>query len=157
MADAGDAASASAPRAALWGIGTDLCEVERVAQAWQRHGQRFAERILGPAELEVFAQRMARSTARGHLYLATRFAAKEACAKALGLGLRTPMTLHHCEIVNAASGRPGVLLHAALADWCAQRSLRLHVSLSDESRHALAFAIAEIVPAELEPPCRTPR
>ncbi|OIQ84812.1 holo-[acyl-carrier-protein] synthase [mine drainage metagenome] len=157
MAEAAGVTQAPAPRAALWGIGTDLCEVERVAQAWQRHGQRFAERILGPIELDVFAQRIARSTTRGHLYLATRFAAKEACAKALGLGLRTPMTLHHCEIVNAAGGRPDVLLHAALADWCAQRSLRLHVSLSDESRHALAFAVAEIVTFEAEPSCRTPR
>ena len=153
MADA--TGGAPALRAALWGIGTDLCEVERVAQAWQRHGERFAERILGPTEREVFAQRMARSTARGHLYLATRFAAKEACAKALGLGLRLPMTLQSCEIVNVAGGRPAVRLHAALAEWCAERSLRLHVSLSDESRHALAFAIAEIVDPAGETPCRT--
>ena len=146
-----------APQAVLWGIGTDLCEVERVVQAWQRHGQRFAERILGPTEREVFAQRLARSSARGHLYLATRFAAKEACAKALGLGLRVPMTLQHCEIINAPGGRPSVRLHAALAEWCSERSLRLHVSLSDESRHALAFAVAEIIINAQEAPCRTPR
>ncbi len=137
--------AATAPRAALWGVGTDLCEVARVVQAWQRHGRRFAERILGPAECAVFEQRLARSTARGHLYLATRFAAKEACAKALGLGLRMPMTWRSCEIVNAADGRPVPRLHAALADWCIERGLRLHVSLSDERGHALAFAVAEVV------------
>ena len=153
---AGCAPGAALGAAALWGIGTDLCEVERVVQAWQRHGERFAERILGSTEREVFAQRLARSSARGHLYLATRFAAKEACAKALGLGLRVPMTWRHCEIVNAAGGRPEVRLHAALAEWCAERSLRLHVSLSDERRHALAFAIAEIVTPGAELPCRMP-
>jgi phosphopantetheinyl transferase (holo-ACP synthase) len=65
------------------------------------------------------------------------------------------MALQSCEIVNVDGGRPAVRLHAALADWCAERSLRLHVSLSDESRHALAFAIAEIVAPAAQTPCRT--
>ena len=151
-----DAERLDPPRATLWGVGTDLCDIARVAQAWQRHGMRFARRILGPGEQAVFAQRLARSTARGHQYLATRFAAKEACAKALGLGLRMPMTWRSCEILNAPDGRPRPLLHAALATWCEARGLQLHVSLSDERGHALAFAVAERVgPAATEASCST--
>lgn len=122
------------------GVGTDLCEIARIEQAWRRHGQRFVARILGPAEAEVFAQR---SPARAAQYLATRFAAKEAFAKAIGLGVRPPMQWADCEILNDAAGCPHVHLHGELARWCAERGLRFHVSLSDERGHALAFVVAE--------------
>lgn len=131
--------------AGLYGVGTDVCDLRRIAQAWSRHGERFALRILGPAEQAVFSARHARSAARGIAYLGTRFAAKEALSKALGLGLHMPMSWQACEILNAPGGRPRVTLHGALADWCAQRALALHVSISDETDTAVAFVVAEIL------------
>lgn len=74
------------------GIGTDLIEIERIEAACARHGERFAQRILGPAEWRRYGERRSRSARRGLAFLATRFAAKEAISKALGLGMRTPMT-----------------------------------------------------------------
>jgi len=76
-------------------------------------------------------------------YLATRFAAKEAFSKAIGLGLRWPMTWRHCELINAASGQPRIQLHGALAEWFAARSLVAHVSVSDEADTAAAFVVVE--------------
>ena len=73
------------------GIGTDICDIRRIRAALQRHGERFAEKVLGPNEIEVFRARRARVEARGVAYLATRFSAKEAFSKAIGLGLRSPM------------------------------------------------------------------
>ncbi len=133
---------------ALHGVGTDVCDLRRIEQVWQRHGARFARRVLGERELAVFESRRARCEQRAIAYLGTRFAAKEALSKALGLGLRLPMTWQACEILNAADGRPQVHLHGALAAWCTQRGLRLHVSVSDEVHTAVAFALAEAAPPD---------
>ena len=131
---------------AVAGIGTDVCAMSRIAAAWSRHGQRFAARILGPDELLVFEHRRARWEARGLAYLATRFSAKEAFSKAIGLGLHSPMRWRDCQILNAASGRPEIRLRGALADWCAQRQLSFHVSVSDESDTVVSFVVAETPP-----------
>ncbi|MFM8666394.1 MAG: holo-ACP synthase, partial [Betaproteobacteria bacterium] len=69
------------------GVGTDLCDIRRIASTLERRGQRFAEKVLGPHEIEVFRQRLAKVELRGIRYLATRFAAKEAFSKAIGLGM----------------------------------------------------------------------
>ncbi|HYB51597.1 MAG TPA: holo-ACP synthase [Burkholderiaceae bacterium] len=129
----------------ILGIGTDAIEVARIEAAVARHGERFAQRILGPRELRVHAARTARSPLRGTLYLATRFAAKEAISKALGLGMRGPMYWRAAQIVNSASGRPEVVASGALADYLRERRIRLHVSISDLDRLALAYAVAETV------------
>ncbi len=132
----------------IFGIGTDAIEVARIEQSFARHGARFVERILGPRERLVHAARAARSSQRGILYLATRFAAKEAIAKALGLGMRQPMHWRAVQIVNARSGRPEVLADEAMGDFLRARGLRLHVSVSDLERMALAYAIAETLDAD---------
>ena len=106
-------------------------------------GERFAERVLGPREIEVFRQRRARAEARGIAYLATRFAAKEAFSKAIGLGMHAPMSWRDCEILNAPGGRPQVALHGELAAWFEARHLVAHVSVSDEAEHAAAFVVVE--------------
>ncbi len=80
---------------------------------------------------------------RGTAYLATRFSAKEAFAKAIGLGLRLPMTWRACEILNHPSGQPYVRLHGALAEWFDARGLVAHVSLSDEGEYATSFVVVE--------------
>jgi holo-[acyl-carrier protein] synthase len=127
----------------IYGIGTDVCDIRRIAVALARRGDRFAERVLGPHEIEVYRARRAKREARGTAYLATRFAAKEAFSKAIGLGLRLPMTWRDCEVVKAASGKPQIRLHGDLARWFAERALSAQVSLSDESDIATAFVVVE--------------
>jgi holo-[acyl-carrier protein] synthase len=129
----------------IYGIGADLIEIERVARAVERHGDRFARRVLGPQEWERYVARRSRSAVRGLAFLATRFAAKEAISKAIGLGMRLPMTWRAVEIVNAASGRPMAVAHGKLAEFLEQKRLRLHVTVSDERSMALAYAVAEQV------------
>jgi len=127
----------------IYGIGTDLCDIRRVEALLARRGERFASRVLGPHEIEVFRARRARVEARGVRYLATRFAAKEAFSKAIGLGMRMPMTWRACEVVKATSGQPRIVLHGALADWFAARALSAHVSVRDEADYAAAFVVVE--------------
>ena len=127
----------------IYGIGTDICDVRRIAAAFARRGERFAERVLGPHEIEVFRARYARVASRGISYLATRFSAKEAFSKAIGLGMRMPMTWRGCEIVNATSGKPEIRLNGVLADWFNAQALSAQVSLSDETDYAVSFVIVE--------------
>lgn len=127
----------------IFGVGTDLCDMRRIAGVLGRRGERFAEKVLGPHELAVFHERRARVDLRGVHYLATRFAAKEAFSKAIGLGMRMPMTWRACEVVHGAGGRPGLRLHGALADWFAARGLRAHLSLSEDTDYAIATVVVE--------------
>jgi len=128
----------------IYGIGTDVCDIRRVRDTWQRRGDRFAERVLGPDELKVFHARSERFAQRGVVYLATRFSAKEAFSKAIGLGIRSPMRWADCQILNQPSGKPVVVLSGALAQWFAERSLVAHVSVSDETDYATAFVVVEV-------------
>ncbi len=130
----------------IYGIGTDICDLRRIAAALDRRGERFAERVLGDEELLVFRSRRARVEARGISYLGTRFSAKEAFSKAIGLGLHSPMRWRDCQIVNLPSGQPHVQLCGALADWFASRHLRAHVSLTDETDYATSFVVVETLP-----------
>ena len=127
----------------IYGVGTDICDVRRIALTLARRGERFAERVLGPHEIEVFRARRARVEARGVSYLATRFSAKEAFSKAIGLGMRTPMTWRDCEVVKAPSGKPQIRLHGALAAWFDARQLQAHVSVTDENDYAASFVVVE--------------
>ncbi|MDP9043219.1 MAG: holo-ACP synthase [Pseudomonadota bacterium] len=127
----------------IFGIGTDICDVRRIATTLARRGERFAEKVLGPHEIEVFRVRRGKVEARGVSYLATRFSAKEAFSKAIGLGLRLPMTWRDCEIVKAASGKPQIRLHGPLARWFEARGLRAHVSITDETDYAASFVVVE--------------
>ena len=128
----------------IYGIGTDICDIRRMRQTLERRGERFAERVLGPHEIEVFRARRARVEARGVAYLATRFAAKEAFSKAIGLGMRMPMSWRACEIVKAASGKPGIVLHGALAEWFESRGRAAPGTVSDEPDYAAAFVVIEV-------------
>jgi holo-[acyl-carrier protein] synthase len=125
------------------GVGTDLCDIRRIASTLERRGQRFAEKVLGPHEIQVFRQRLEKVELRGIRYLATRFAAKEAFSKAIGLGMTWPMTWQACEVVKARSGQPHIQLNGELAEWFAQRGWQAHVSVTDESDYASAFVVVE--------------
>ena len=127
----------------IYGIGTDIIDIRRLRATVERRGDRFAEKVLGEHELAVYRARDARAPQRGLSYLATRFSAKEAFSKAIGLGMRMPMTWRACEVVKAASGKPEIRLHGALAEWFAARGLRALVSVTDENEYAAAFVVVE--------------
>jgi holo-[acyl-carrier-protein] synthase len=80
------------PACMIYGIGTDICDLRRIAATFERQGERFARKVLSDAEFAVWQARSARWPKRGLSYLATRFSAKEAFSKAIGLGMRMPMT-----------------------------------------------------------------
>ena len=127
----------------IYGIGNDICDVRRIRASLERHGERFAARILSDTELATWRSRSARWPERGVRFLATRFSAKEAFSKAIGLGMVMPMTWRSCEVANLPSGQPSILLHGALKDWFDARSLSVHLSLSDETDYAASFCVVE--------------
>ena len=123
----------------IFGIGTDLCDIRRIASTLERRGERFAERVLGPQELQVFHARSQRAPARGVRFVATRFSAKEAFSKAIGMGIRSPMTWRDCQILNEPGGKPVIRLSGELARWFASRGLIAHVTVTDEADYALSL------------------
>jgi holo-[acyl-carrier protein] synthase len=125
------------------GIGTDVCDIRRITATLERRGGRFPERVLGPAEMQVFHARRARVESRGIRYLATRFSAKEAFSKAIGLGIRSPMTWRACEILNEPSGKPFLRLSGELAAWFDAQGWVGHVTLTDETDYAASFVVVE--------------
>jgi len=129
--------------AAIAGIGIDLIYLDRIERALARFGERFAAKILGADELAVFRRRTRRDARRGVRYLASRFAAKEAFSKAIGLGMHTPMWWTRMQTLNAASGQPVVALGEPLRSWYAVRFGAAHVSLTDERDLAAAYVVVE--------------
>ena len=107
----------------IYGIGTDICDVRRIQASLARHGERFAQKILSDAELATWRARSQRWPERGVRYLATRFSAKEAFSKAIGLGMRMPMTWRLCEVGKLPSGQPHIVLHGELKIWFEAKSL----------------------------------
>lgn len=121
------------------GIGTDIIEIERVQAMLDRHGDRLPQRILSALEMQRFGQ-----VAQKVPWLAKRFAAKEAAAKALGTGIGEGVSWKHIEVVNDALGAPRLNLHeVALERAKALGADRFHLSLSDERAFAVAYVILE--------------
>nr|WP_028536042.1 holo-ACP synthase [Paludibacterium yongneupense] len=123
----------------IYGIGSDLVDIERMENLLQRRGEAALRHLLSPLEFDAF-----RRAAHPAHFLAKRFAAKEAFSKALGTGLRSPVTLTAIAVEHDALGRPQLCFSPELAAFVAGRGVRRHhVSLSDERRHALAFVVLE--------------
>lgn len=122
----------------IYGIGTDIAAVERLRGLHERHGDVALEKLLAPQEMADFA----RAPDKGR-FLAKRFAAKEALAKALGTGLRTPTTLPNIAVVHDALGKPAFSFAPELAAHMATLGLTAHLSISDERDHAVAFVVLE--------------
>jgi len=122
----------------IYGIGTDIVTVARMRDSLARHGERFAQRLLHPEELDAYAR--AREPER---FLAKRFAAKEAFSKALGTGLRPPATLSAIGINHDELGKPFYVFGETLAKHLASLGLSAHLSISDEREQVIAFAILE--------------
>lgn len=127
----------------IYGIGTDICDIRRIRASVERHGDRFAEKVLTEQELKVWRARSARWPERGIKYLATRFSAKEAFSKAVGLGMTMPMTWRNCEIANLPSGQPTIVLHGAMKEWFEAKGLSVHITMTDESEYAASFCVVE--------------
>ena len=125
----------------IFGIGTDIVRVARLQKSLDRYGERFARRILTEAELVDF--RCGHSPAH---FLAKRFAAKEAAAKALGTGFRDGLSLQDIAVGHDELGKPLLVLSDRLAERLRKQGVKsAHLSLSDEQDHALAFVIFEYV------------
>jgi holo-[acyl-carrier protein] synthase len=122
----------------IYGIGTDIVNIARIRAACERHGERFAARILAPVELSAW-----REHSDPPRLLAKRFAAKEAFGKALGTGVAVPATLHAVAVVHDPLGKPLYQFDPRLQAWMAERQLRAHLSISDEVEQVIAFAIVE--------------
>ena len=127
----------------IYGVGTDICDVRRIKASLERHGERFASKVLSDAEFKIWQMRSARCPERGVRYLATRFSAKEAFSKAIGVGMRLPMGWKLCEVTNAVSGKPSIVLHGDLQDWFIERDLVAHITVTDETDYAASFCVVE--------------
>lgn len=128
------------------GIGSDLCDIRRIARTLERHGDRFTHRVFTAGERARCDRRAAR--AEGY---ARRFAAKEACAKALGTGIRRGVFWRDMGVVNMRSGQPTMALTGGAAARLAEilppgAKPVIHLSLTDDHPYAQAFVIIEAVP-----------
>jgi holo-[acyl-carrier protein] synthase len=122
----------------IFGIGTDIVAVARMAEFWQRHGEQALKKLLATAERDACAA--ASHPAR---FLAKRFAAKEALGKALGTGIRAPLLLPEISVSHDELGKPAFVFSSALGAYFAERKLTAHLSISDEHDYAVAFVILE--------------
>jgi holo-[acyl-carrier protein] synthase len=121
------------------GLGTDLIALERAQAAWERFGERFAERILAAGEQAVLAKR-----ADPVAYLAGRFAAKEAAAKALGTGMKRGVAWSLLEVAREPGSPPHLILHGAAAEHGERLGVaRTWVSLAHDRHHAVATVLLE--------------
>jgi holo-[acyl-carrier protein] synthase len=122
----------------IHGIGTDIVSVQRIGQLLSRHPSRSVQHLLHPDEIAEADNAPSRER-----FVAKRFAAKEALAKALGTGLRAPVLLPAIRVAHDALGKPFFSFDSALDEWVRQRFLQIHLSISDEVDHALAFVVVE--------------
>ena len=123
----------------IYGIGTDIVSLKRIIRLNKKFGLAFAQRILSPEELLEFPQ-----AGRPVNYLAKRFAAKEAFAKAVGTGIRGAVSFRNIGISHNAKGKPELFFAPALTKWLKEQGIRsCHLSMSDEEDTVMAFVIAE--------------
>jgi len=123
----------------IYGIGIDVIEPQRVARLIDRYGERFARRVLTPLEWPGYQR-----TVRPVLFIANRFAAKEAFSKAMGTGFRYPVTLQCISVVQNRAGKPSLAFHPALEQLVAARGIIAHhLTISDEASLACACVVLE--------------
>lgn len=130
----------------ILGIGSDLCDIRRIEKSLDRFGDRFTNRIF----TDIERSRSERKQDKAASY-AKRFAAKEACAKALGTGMRDGVAWRDMGVVNMRSGRPTMALTGGSAERLAAmtppgHSAVIHLSMTDELPYAQAFVVIEAVP-----------
>jgi holo-[acyl-carrier protein] synthase len=136
----------------ILGIGSDITDVRRIAKVIDRHGERFLDRVFTPAE----RARAERKKNRIETY-AKRFAAKEACAKALGTGMRGGVWWRDMGVVNLSSGRPTMQLTGGALDRLQALTPqgyepRIDLTITDEGALAQAFVVISAVPQATQTP-----
>jgi len=123
----------------IFGIGTDIVELARIEKIFSRYGERFARRVLSEREWSEF-----QSNSNQPRFLAKRFAAKEAFAKAAGSGLREPVSLQRIAITHDGLGKPVLQFDETLRNCLVQLSINAHhLSISDERSVIVAFVVLE--------------
>lgn len=123
----------------IYGIGTDLVDTGRIAHSLEKYGEKFARRILTVGEWEQYQK-----SSKPVLFLAGRFAAKEALSKAIGTGLRHPVNLNNITISHDALGKPFFEFHPELEQLISEKGIVNHyLSISDEMNIACAFVVLE--------------
>jgi holo-[acyl-carrier protein] synthase len=123
----------------IYGIGVDMVKVARLEKGLSRYGMHYADRLLAPEEHPAFFA--ATDPAR---FLAKRFAAKEAFAKAAGTGLRHPVHLRSLAVTHTPLGQPGLRFHHELETWLHKRGIAgHHLSISDEAEYVIAYVVLE--------------
>lgn len=121
------------------GVGVDLIDPQRVARLLTRYGEHFARKVLASEEWSQYSK-----SSKPALFLAKRFAAKEALSKALGTGLRAPVTLTRIRVLQDRLGKPRFAFHPDLEVLLQERGVhRHHLSLSDEANLVCAFVVLE--------------
>lgn len=129
----------------IFGIGTDIVEVSRIESSANQFGDDFATRILAASELPSYLALKDKDLHLKARFLAKRFAAKEAFAKALGTGLRAPATFQNIAISHDVLGKPILMLAAELQTLLASKGItKMHLSVSDEKNLAVAFVTLEV-------------
>ena len=128
------------------GIGADLIEVNRIEEIFNRWETKFINRILSYKESkDLLLLKTKRRNINISVFLAKKFVAKEAIAKALGLGIRSPVNFKSIGITNNFLGKPLVVLEGKLKNYCSRENYVIHVSISDQKNIAQAFAVVEII------------
>ena len=123
----------------IYGIGTDILAIARISYLYQKYGEALPRRILSQTEWQDFSKIYDKSR-----FIAKRFAAKEAFSKAVGTGLCEPVSLRHISVGHTPQGRPIFICAPDLQQWLVQQQIKqIHLSMSDEKEHIVAFAIAE--------------
>ena len=123
----------------IFGIGTDIVEYARIESMWSRYGLRFAGRVLSDRESSEY-----QASSNASRFLAKRFAAKEAFAKAVGSGLRDPVSLRRISITHDGLGKPVLQFDEVLRTHLAQLGISgHHLSISDERNLIVAFVVLE--------------
>ena len=123
----------------IYGIGVDLVKVARLQSGLARYGMHYADRLLAPEEHQDFF-----ASTEPARFLAKRFAAKEAFAKAAGTGLRHPLHLRSLAVTHTELGQPGLRFNDELTAWLRQRGIGgHHLSLSDEQDYVIAYVVLE--------------
>ncbi|MEW6133362.1 MAG: holo-ACP synthase [Pseudomonadota bacterium] len=123
----------------IYGIGVDLIKVARLEKGLARYGMHYADRLLAPEEHQAFF-----SAAEPARFLAKRFAAKEAFAKAAGTGLRHPLHLRSIAVTHSELGQPALRFGDELSCWLQGHGIiASHLSLSDEREYVIACVVLE--------------
>jgi holo-[acyl-carrier protein] synthase len=133
----------------ILGLGSDICDIRRIEAAMARFGDRFMLRVFTETERRKAERRNGQNRAGTY---AKRFAAKEACAKALGTGFRRGVFMSDLGVVNMQSGQPGLVLTGGAASRLAQLvpagfAPRIDLTMTDEYPYAYAQVIISAVPA----------